>query len=131
MLALVHSMQRRRASRESELSLKVIRADFTTEVPFLTRVKATRTSFSKRCLDQNVPAMQTSLSVCCCVSAAGSEGFVHQPQHRDRQERPMAHRRGSGSLPVCALTTGSSNRSPQLLQECLQVGNSLSQQWIM
>lgn len=45
----------------------------------------------------------------------------------------MAHRRGPGGLSVCNLTARSSDRSPQLLQECLQVGNgSLTQKirWI-
>lgn len=57
------------------------------------------------------------------VSPAGSEIFVHQSKHRDWEKGPVAHCRGPGSLFVCTLTTRSSNRSPQLLQECLQVGD--------
>lgn len=72
----------------------------------------------------------------CCMPPSlplGSESLVHQPQHRYWKERPMAHRRGPGGLSVCNLTARSSDRSPQLLQECLQVGNgSLTQKirWI-
>lgn len=62
------------------------------------------------------------------VSAAGSEVLVHQPQHRDREERPVADGGGPGGLPVCNVAAGSSDRSPQLLQERLQVGiTSLTQ----
>lgn len=53
----------------------------------------------------------------------GSESLVHEPQHRYWKERPMAHCRGPGGLSVCNLTARSSDWSPQLLQECLQVGN--------
>lgn len=62
--------------------------------------------------------------VSAAVSAAGSEVLVHQPQHRDREERPVADGGGPGGLPVRNVAAGSSDRSPQLLQERLQVRNT-------
>ncbi|XP_036969432.1 uncharacterized protein ephx4 isoform X1 [Acanthopagrus latus] len=55
------------------------------------------------------------------VEYLGSEGLVHQPQHGDREERPLAHGGGPGGLPVRTVTARSSDWSPQLLQECLQL----------
>ncbi len=44
----------------------------------------------------------------------------------------MAHCRGPGGVSVRTVTAGSSDWSPQLLQECLQVGkSSLTERWIM
>ncbi|XP_027882615.1 epoxide hydrolase 4 isoform X1 [Xiphophorus couchianus] len=54
----------------------------------------------------------------------GPQSLVHQSEHRDREKGPMAHCRGLGSLLVCTLTAGSSDRSSQLLQECLQLAPS-------
>lgn len=57
------------------------------------------------------------------VSVPGLEGLVHQPQHRDWEERPVAGRRGPGGVPVRHVAAGGSDRRAQLLQERLQVGN--------
>lgn len=93
--------------------------------PLLTHITLTRTSLCKCFLDQIVPDSHINSPRCLlALSAAGSEGLVHQPQHGDREERPLAHRGGPGGLSVRTVTAGSSDWSPQLLQECLQVGNS-------
>ena len=93
--------------------------------PLLTHITLTRTSLCKCFLDQIVPDSHINSPRCLlALSAAGSEGLVHQPQHGDREERPLAHGGGPGGLPVRTVTARSSDWSPQLLQECLQVGRS-------
>ncbi|XP_063747149.1 epoxide hydrolase 4 isoform X2 [Eleginops maclovinus] len=72
----------------------------------------------------NYPEMVTKLIVLNSPHPSvftGSEGLVHQPQHRDREERPLAHCRGLGGLSVRIVPAGGSHRSPQLLQESLQL----------
>lgn len=83
-------------------------------------LKLTWASIYNCSLDQNV-LVQSLTEVLASFSAPGCEGLVHQPQHRYQQERPMADCRGLRGIFVCNLTAGSSDWSPQLLQECLQV----------
>lgn len=81
-------------------------------------------------LDQYVLVQQLSEMI-ASFSAPGCEGLVHQPQHRYQQERPVADCRGLRGILVCNLTAGSSDWSPQLLQECLQVGGARTMDYVL
>ena len=58
------------------------------------------------------------LSLC---AALGPQGPIHQPEHRHREEGPLADLRGHGGLPVRPVPARGPHRGPQLLQERLQV----------
>lgn len=99
---------------QRRLRLKVIGVRFTAEVPAVNS-SVTWPAPSAPSADQSHWLTESS-------SSPGSEGLVHQPQHGHREEGPLADGGGPGGLFVCSVTAGRSDRSPQLLQECFQVG---------